>query len=124
MPEGDGELPEVAPATFGGRVTAGREALGMTQQELARRLGVRPETLRAWEGDRAEPRANRLQMLSGLLGISMRWLLTGEGAGPAGPAGPETVQAVLSELRGVRVDLEQAGERIAALERRLRDMPA
>jgi len=51
-------------ATFGDRLSGVREALGMTQTELAERLEVRLATLMAWEEDRAEPRANRLQMLA------------------------------------------------------------
>ena len=46
-------------ATFGDRVAAAREQAGMTQAALAKRLGVRLPTLRAWEDDRSEPRANR-----------------------------------------------------------------
>ena len=54
-------------ATFGDRVAAARDAAGMTQAVLARRLGVRLATLRGWENDLSEPRANRLSMLAGLL---------------------------------------------------------
>ena len=54
-------------ATFGDRVAAAREALGFNQLEFAERLGVLQETLADWEDDRAEPRANRLQMLAAML---------------------------------------------------------
>ena len=57
----------------------------MTQTHLARALGVRLATLRGWENDMSEPRANKLQMLAGVLGVSIGWLLTGEGNGPDGP---------------------------------------
>ena len=52
-------------ATFGDRLAGAREAAGLSQEELATRLGVRLETLEAWEDDLADPRANRLQMLAG-----------------------------------------------------------
>lgn len=70
-------MPDVA--TFGDRLTAAREQAKMTQADLARKLGVKKVTLANWEEDLNEPRANRLQMLSGLLGVSLKWLLTGEG---------------------------------------------
>ena len=68
-------------ATFGDRVAAAREQTGMTQAMLAKRLGVRLATLRGWEEDLSEPRANRLSMLAGLLNVSMMWLIDGEGEG-------------------------------------------
>ena len=58
-------------ATFGDRVAAAREAAGMTQAQLARRLGVKKTTLTGWEQDLSEPRANKLTMMAGLLNVSM-----------------------------------------------------
>ncbi|MGA0714769.1 MAG: helix-turn-helix domain-containing protein [Gemmobacter sp.] len=111
--------------TFGDRLAGAREAQGMTQSGLARAIGVRIETMRNWEDDRAEPRANRLQMLSGVLGVSIRWLLTGEGEGPDGPdereRAPEA-RAVLAELRRLGAEARQLGERVARAERRLRTL--
>jgi transcriptional regulator with XRE-family HTH domain len=111
-------------ATFGDRVAAAREALGLTQAQLARRLGVKAQTIDAWEADRSEPRANRLQMLAGLLNVSIMWLMTGEGAGlevqddqiPPGDALRET----LVEIRAIRMAQRQLTERLARLEKRLR----
>ena len=95
--------PEIA--TFGDRMTAAREAAGMTQESLAKRLGVKKSTLRNWENDIAEPRANRLSMLAGLLNVSMMWLINGEGEGLDGPVEtdtmPEDMQDLLVELRAV-----------------------
>ena len=68
-------------ATFGDRLAAAREALGLSQAQLASRSGVRLSTIQNWEGDRSEPRANKLQMIAGILNVSMIWLLTGQGEG-------------------------------------------
>ena len=77
-------------ATFGDRLSAAREAAGLTQEDLAARLGVRMTTLQAWEDDGAEPRGNRLQMLAGMLNVSLMWLMSGEGDGLDGPASGDT----------------------------------
>lgn len=111
-------------ATFGDRLAAGREAAQMTQAQLAKRLGVKTTTLRGWEEDLSEPRANRLQMLSGLLGVSLPWLLTGEGDGVQAPGEavdlPQDVAEILGELRDLRTDLDAKVDRLGVLEKRLR----
>ena len=55
-------------ATFGDRLAGARDAAGMTQAQLARRIGVKKATLVGWEEDLSEPRANRLSMLAGVSG--------------------------------------------------------
>ena len=58
-------------ATFGDRVAAARDARQMTQKQLAKRLGVGLKTVEGWENDVSEPRANKLQTLSGVLNVSI-----------------------------------------------------
>ena len=118
-------------ATFGDRVAGAREQAGMTQKQLAKRLGVRLSTLRAWEDDLSEPRANRLSMLAGILNVSMTWLITGEGEGVDGPAEPtqmsDTVRDMMIEMRDLRADLLRRAAQVGRLEKRLRaalDEPA
>lgn len=124
MPEQDFDWYGPDAATFGDRLAGAREAGGMTQSQLARRLGVKKSTLAAWEDDLSEPRANRLSMLAGILNVSIIWLLTGEGEGPVAPDElPESggdMTAALAELRAVRGELRNASERLARLEKRLR----
>lgn len=111
-------------ATFGDRLTGAREAAGLSQEEFARRLGVRLTTLQGWEDDRMEPRANRLQMAAGMLSVSIRWLLTGEGDGLDAP--PEGVmlrpdaQNVLSDLSRLRASLLTLSADVGRAEKRLR----
>lgn len=110
-------------ATFGDRITAAREAVGLSQEDLAARLGVRLRTIRAWEDDLAEPRANKLQMLAGLLNVSIRWLLTGEGDGVPAPGAaevPAEITALLAELRDVKSQLVRTAESLAVIETKLR----
>lgn len=113
-------------ATFGDRLAAAREAAGMTQSQLARRLGVKKATIADWENDLSEPRANRLSMMAGMINVSIMWLLTGEGEGMDAPfaegeASLELVDAV-AELRAIRGELRASAERAARLEKKLRLM--
>lgn len=101
-------------ATFGDRLEAAREAANLTQDELAQRLGVRDTTIAAWEADEWEPRGNRLQMLAGMLNVSLMWLMTGAGAGLGGPQdedalplGARLALAEIAELRGQMQDLTE-----------------
>ncbi|WP_146345009.1 helix-turn-helix domain-containing protein [Phaeobacter marinintestinus] len=113
-------------ATFGDRVTAAREAAGMTQAQLSKRLGVKKTTVRGWEEDLSEPRANKLSMLSGLLNVSIMWLLTGEGEGMETPGSDAELAgdlvSVMTELRAIREEMRAGAERLARLEKKLRVM--
>ena len=110
--------------TFGDRVTGAREAAGMSQAELAKRIGVKVKTVRGWENDQSEPRANKLQMLAALLGVSMMWLMSGQGEGIESPevieSGDKAMDQILIDLRQLRLEQSQVVERMARLEKRLR----
>ena len=111
-------------ATFGDRVAAGRDALGLSQEDLARKLGVKLRTVQGWEDDLSEPRANKLQMLSGVLNVSLMWLLNGEGEGLSEPESETQLTAdisgLLTEIRQLRGTVAQAADRLGGLEKRLR----
>ncbi len=111
-------------ATFGDRLAAARDSAGMTQEALAKRLGVKASTLRNWEDDMAEPRANRLSMMAGILNVSIMWLLNGEGEGLDDPdmvpdIAPD-LNNLLIEIRDLRVGLKGTTDRLAILEKRLK----
>ena len=111
-------------STFGDRITGAREASGFNQAELAKRLGVKVKTVRAWENDQSEPRANKLGKLAGILGVSMMWLLTGKGQGVDSPDAQDPLsddlEAVMRDLRQLRLDQAELVERMARMEKRLR----
>ena len=113
-------------ATFGDRLQGAREAAGLTQEDLAQRLGVRLTTVQAWEDDMAEPRGSRLQMLAGLLNVSLTWLLTAEGEGLEAPAGPGALppaaQEALAELGRLRSQAAALAREIGTVEKRMRNL--
>ena len=109
--------------TFGDRVAGARERAGMTQGDLAKRLGVKLKTLKAWEDDQSEPRANKLSMMAGLLNVSLLWLPSGEGDGPDTPAVGELspdISQMLTEIRDIRAQLTFSTDRLGRIEKSLR----
>lgn len=111
-------------ATFGDRVAAAREQTGLDQRQLAKRLGIKLKTLQGWEYDLSEPRANKLSMMAGVLNVSIRWLLTGEGDGITEPEDPGTldpdVNELLSEIRELKMQFVASADRLGKLEKQLR----
>lgn len=111
-------------ATLGDRLAAARDQAGMSPKQLAKRLGVKAGTLKDWEADLSEPRANKLSMLAGLLGVSVMWLLSGEGDGVAAPLdeAPDSpdITDLLTELRDLKVQIAGAADRLGKLEKQLR----
>ena len=86
--------------TLGGRLVFAREAAGLSTAQLARRIGVTTDSLRAWESDRYTPRANRLVTIAGVLNVSAAWLLSGGGDGPS-------ESPVTTEMLAIRTDIER-----------------
>jgi len=111
-------------STFGDRVAGAREAASMTPEELAKRLGIKLRTLRDWEDDLSEPRANKLSMMAGLLGVSLTWLLDGQGDGIDGPDEVETldpdINELLKEMRQIKGQLAKSSEALGRVEKKLR----
>jgi transcriptional regulator with XRE-family HTH domain len=88
-------------STLGGRIEQARTDLGFSTRQLATRIGVRTSTVENWEGDRSEPRSNKLTMLAGVLNVPVLWLLSGQA--PTGQAvGP------FSETSAIGRKLERA----------------
>ena len=112
-------------ATFGDRISAARESSGLNQTQLAKSLGVKLATLKGWEQDLSEPRANKLSMLAGLLNVSVMWLLNGEGEGVDDPDTKLVVEKglndMLLEMRELRTVLKGSSDRLGMLEKRLRE---
>jgi len=110
-------------ATFGDRVAAAREAQGLSQKELSKKLGIGLKTFEGWENDMAEPRANKLQMLAGVLNVSLSWILTGDGQAPEDILSEDDqldLVDLMTEMRVLRTQMTQAADRIGVLEKRLK----
>lgn len=78
------EIPDMD--TMGGRLSRARDASGLSAAQLAWRLGVKISTIQAWESDRSQPGAHRMNMMAGMLNVSLSWILHGVGIAPSEPA--------------------------------------
>lgn len=105
--------------TLGGRIWRARDAANLSTKELADQLGVRTETVAAWERDRAEPRTNRLFMLAGVLGVTPAWLIAGLGRAPDADRREDEGDGLREQLALIKKLHEQTGKAIAALEMEL-----
>ena len=84
-----GRPPKGDPPEFGRRMAEARERAGLTQAELARRLGVTQQVVAAWERRNIALRPEQIRMLAEalsttadyLIGISETW------KGVKGPSG-------------------------------------
>lgn len=63
---------------IGQRIAQKREEAGLSQSELARRLGLSPQAVQKWEAGMSTPRNSKLEDLSRILRTSMRFLIDGD----------------------------------------------
>lgn len=108
--------------TMGGRLLRARDAKSMSVSQVAERIGVKTQTILAWESDRSEPRANRLVMLAGFLGVTPTWLMHGIGQAPMDTA--EDAATINAEILVLKSYHEKLGDRISQLEDRVATLKA
>jgi transcriptional regulator with XRE-family HTH domain len=65
---------------LGARIRSAREAAGLSQPELARRVGTSQSQIWSWEAERKMPRLDSLALVATTLGVSADWLLGIESA--------------------------------------------
>ena len=82
--------------TIGNRIAKYRKAKAMTQEALAREMGVSAQAVSKWETDTSCPDISALPQLCRILGISADELLTGKNDGVK--VVPETQRKSIDEL--------------------------
>ncbi|THV25074.1 helix-turn-helix domain-containing protein [Peteryoungia ipomoeae] len=85
--------------TLGGRLSMARDSIGLSLADAANRVGVKRDTLLAWESDRSEPRPSKLVSLAGILGVSPMWLMTGLGSGPLQESSDVPIEGLRMQLQ-------------------------
>lgn len=101
--------------SFGERLRLARESVGLTQVELAQRLGVRQNQVSQWESGNTGPKRDRLAALAATVKSSLEWLLSGIGKAPRGALAEPALGKVRSKpITEADLDREEAAERRAA----------
>ncbi len=77
-----GRQAEAVDFHLGGRLRARREALGLTQDQLAERLGISAAEVRLYEDGSKKIPPRRLVQAAETLGPSLQWFLEGSLGGP------------------------------------------
>lgn len=98
------------PEHAGDRIRAATRTAGLTQRQLAGRLGVSEQTIRNWIVLRNHPSPDNLVAIADALDVDRGWLLTGaKGLDEA---------AVLDELRQIRAGQEEILAAVLEVRRR------
>lgn len=113
---GDGPLDDEH--HIGARLAHARTAAGLSQREMADRVGVKESTIEKWESGVTSPRGHRLSKLAGMLGVSISWILMGRGVEPSHPESSD-IDRIRLELDSVRARLDDVVNELAVLDQRL-----
>jgi transcriptional regulator with XRE-family HTH domain len=97
------------PVEIAARIKERREALHLSQGELSRRAGVRPETISRYEGDKNKPRLAELIAIATALATSIDYLVgLSDDPAPSRPSQAALLDApTLEIINRVLVDLRQ-----------------
>ena len=93
---------------FSQRIKMLRDRSGLTQAELADRLGLTNRAIGAWESGRSRPRLDKMQQLADLFGITVSELM-GEEAPEGAPANAIPFTADSDTIPFVRLGKVHAG---------------
>ncbi len=110
--------------TIGKRITYARESKNYDVNQLSDRVGVKAETILAWEGDERDPRANRLLRLAGALDVSFAWLMVGQDYEPDEAETAGRLSSMEGKLQRIRHLYAELGSLITSLEQDTRFMLA
>lgn len=98
------------------RIRNARLRAGLSKSELARRMGVSPQAVLAWEGGTNAPKPNRIAQLAEILGVSEVHLLGLDERDPS-PDGGKMPTTVADRRSPVQIAGEVA-DRITASTRK------
>lgn len=94
---------------LGPRIAALRKEAGLSQQELAKRLGVSASAIGMYEQGRREPSAQTLVNMARTFGVSTDFLLTGQAENAA--EGDALCRVLLDRVTSADKRLEQRPDR-------------
>ena len=86
--------------TFGQMIAERRKAVGMTQAELAERMGITDKAVSKWERDLSYPDISSVPHLAEVIGVSIDELMTCRTAAD-GKSGAGATSIVSTALKGI-----------------------
>lgn len=102
--------------TLGEKLQKLRRARGMTQEQLAERVGVSRQSLSGWENDAALPDTANVIMLADLFGVTTDYLLREEAATQSTPCAEASPQpgapSAAPQRSGWRMSARDLGARL------------
>lgn len=82
------------------RIAARRKSEGLSQADLARRVGISSVAVGKWESGLNQPKGRYINDLANALGVSVRWLLTGEQPTDGNAEHSESDIQLISNVKG------------------------
>ncbi len=83
---------------MGHRIRLARKSAGLTQDGLARAVGVSRSAVAQWETDRSGQVGGNLARIASVLGVAVAYLLTGAGPPEGGSVPENTTETALLRL--------------------------
>lgn len=96
------------PRALGAEIKALRDARGLSQEDLARKVGVGTGTISTWERDDSQPRRKNLAKLAEALDVPVGRF------GPASPAPSDQLGRIEADVRHIRARLDEIVEALAS----------
>lgn len=93
---------------LGRRIALARAKIDMSQDTLARLVGVSKGAIGQYEIGLSTPRAPKFERLAGALGVTVEWLLTGDEPDEKARAQTQNELAALQLIRALPVDQQAA----------------
>ena len=104
-----------AKSTLGVRISEAREFSKYSITEVANHMAVTQKTIKNWEKGNSKPRANKLQMLAGVLNVPLLWLLDGgEQFDPvqSRPGRLEALEQKVERMNDLQIELLKLSEEV------------
>src|SRR5262245_46392375 len=101
------------------RYAAARALTGLSQRQLAKRLGVSPQAISKWESGTGEASRTNARKLCDMADISLEWLLTGK----EGREAQETATNVQEFLSARGRKVPEVGDTVLGIAPMVRNKP-